>query len=133
MPLMPVASLGQGFGDRNPSLSVSNGDRGLVFWCFAGCELRSIRSALGHLDLNDAAEPVVAARFATSSRKMTADALAEKLMLAEKSQHGLVERIRFLGRDRMRTTDDTCPLLVRQANRKLIDNLVKKRRTQLAV
>ena len=72
----PVASHGQGFGDRNPSLCVSNGDRGLVFWCFAGCEMRSIRSALGHLDLTRLAQPATSSRAARPLRKTTADALA---------------------------------------------------------
>ena len=72
----PVTSHGQGRGDRNPSLSVSNGDRGLVFYCFAGCETPGIKSALGHLDVNQPALAVIPSRVAKPLRKTTADALA---------------------------------------------------------
>lgn len=72
----PVTSHGQGRGDRNPSLSVSNGDRGPVFYCFAGCETRSIKSALGHFDFVRWPQPATSSRAARPLRKTTADALA---------------------------------------------------------
>lgn len=34
-------------GDKSPSLSVSEGERGILLRCFAGCELREICDALG--------------------------------------------------------------------------------------
>ena len=72
----PVTSHGQGRGDRNPSLSVSNGDKGLVFYCFAGCEKRSIQAALGLLNLDQSRQSVPYSRSAKPPRKTTADALA---------------------------------------------------------
>jgi len=33
--------------DRRPSLSIANGDRGLMLHCFTGCSIGSIRAALG--------------------------------------------------------------------------------------
>jgi putative DNA primase/helicase len=42
----PVPSHGQGRGDRNPSLSVTNGARTLLFKCFAGCNVLDVLDAL---------------------------------------------------------------------------------------
>ena len=72
----PVASHGQGRGDRNPSMFVSDGDRGLGIHCFAGCDKRAIKAALGHLDLTQTNQPFTASRAAKPPRKTSADALA---------------------------------------------------------
>jgi putative DNA primase/helicase len=42
----PVPSHGKGRGDRNPSLSVADGDKELVVRCFAGCDARDVLAAL---------------------------------------------------------------------------------------
>jgi len=48
----PLPTHGKGRGDRNPSLSIADGDRGLMLNCFAGCDrldiLHHLR-ACGHL------------------------------------------------------------------------------------
>ena len=72
----PVASHGQGRGDRNPSMFVSDGDRGLGIHCFAGCDKRAIKAALDHLDLTQPNQPFPVSRPAKPPRKTSADALA---------------------------------------------------------
>ena len=50
----PVTSHGKGRGDLRPSLALSNGERGLIYNCFAGCDPRDIRAAIDRLDVNGA-------------------------------------------------------------------------------
>ena len=45
----PVRSHGKGRGDLRPSLGVSDGDRGLIVHCFAGCDPREVLAALRKL------------------------------------------------------------------------------------
>jgi len=48
----PLSTHGKGRGDRNPSLSIADGERGLVVNCFAGCDRLDILHHLrahGHL------------------------------------------------------------------------------------
>ena len=45
----PVRSHGKGRGDLRPSLGVSDGDRGLIVHCFAGCDPRDVLAALRKL------------------------------------------------------------------------------------
>jgi len=45
----PVRSHGKGRGDLRPSLGVSDGDRGLIVHCFAGCNPRDVLAALRKL------------------------------------------------------------------------------------
>jgi len=42
----PVPSHGQGRGDRNPSLSIAEGDDRLLVRCFGGCDPRDVLNAL---------------------------------------------------------------------------------------
>lgn len=49
----PVPSHGAGKGDRRPSLSVTEGDIGLLVHCFAGCSPGDVLEELGRLDLVD--------------------------------------------------------------------------------
>jgi putative DNA primase/helicase len=50
----PVPSHGNGRGDRNPSLSVSDGEDGrLLLKCFAGCQFDDIMNELAHRGLID--------------------------------------------------------------------------------
>ena len=42
----PVSSHGRGRGYRNPSLSICDGDRGLMVNCFAGCDPRDVLGVL---------------------------------------------------------------------------------------
>lgn len=72
----PVTGHGKGKGDRNPSLSVSDGDRGLVYHCFAGCEARAIFEVLEKLDVSREALPIFAAREPPKPKTTIADALA---------------------------------------------------------
>jgi putative DNA primase/helicase len=48
----PVPTHGKGRGDLRPSLAVSDGERGLVYHCFAGCSAADIRAAIERLDLS---------------------------------------------------------------------------------
>lgn len=43
----PVRSHGKGRGDLRPSLGVSDGDRGLMVHCFAGCDPREVSPPCG--------------------------------------------------------------------------------------
>jgi 5S rRNA maturation endonuclease (ribonuclease M5) len=43
-----VPSHGQGHGDRNPSLTIADGDKGLLVTCHAGCDPRDVLRALGY-------------------------------------------------------------------------------------
>lgn len=45
----PVKGHGKGRGDRRPSLGVSDGDKGLVVHCFAGCTSTAVLAALRSL------------------------------------------------------------------------------------
>jgi hypothetical protein len=42
----PCPNHGKGNGDRNPSLSIDDGDERLLVKCFAGCDVRDILDAL---------------------------------------------------------------------------------------
>jgi hypothetical protein len=42
----PVSNHGKGYGDRNPSLSIADGDDRLLVRCFAGCDARDILDEL---------------------------------------------------------------------------------------
>jgi putative DNA primase/helicase len=53
----PVASHGRGQGDRHPSLSVTDGQHGLMVHCFAGCSKDDVKAALARLDLSREAAP----------------------------------------------------------------------------
>ncbi len=48
----PVPTHGKGRGDLRPSLAVSDGERGLIYHCFAGCEAAEVRIAIDRLDLS---------------------------------------------------------------------------------
>jgi putative DNA primase/helicase len=50
----PVPSHGKGKGDRNPSLSIADGDKGLLVRCFAGCDARDVLAELRHCGLIEA-------------------------------------------------------------------------------
>lgn len=54
----PVPSHGQGRGDRNPSVLVSDGPKHLSVTCFAGCDWREVRDAIRGLDLSRDPLPV---------------------------------------------------------------------------
>src|SRR5262249_13640717 len=49
----PCPNHGNGRGDRNPSLSVSDGDGKLLLRCFAGCEFPDIIDALRHRGIHN--------------------------------------------------------------------------------
>ncbi len=71
----PVPTHGKGRGDQSPSLSISDGHKGIVFLCFAGCEPPAIKTALAHLDLSRPAAQLSSPRL-RPGRTTTADALA---------------------------------------------------------
>ena len=71
----PVPTHGKGRGDQTPSLSISDGHKGIVFFCFAGCEPPAIKTALARLDLSRPAAPLSSPRW-KPGRTTTADALA---------------------------------------------------------
>ncbi len=52
----PVKTHGKQRGDRRPSLSVNNGDKGVILHCFAGCDPRDVIAAINAVDLNARAE-----------------------------------------------------------------------------
>lgn len=64
----PVPGHGKGRGDVRPSLAVSDGDRGLIYHCFAGCAPADIRTALDKLDF--AAAPLPDRRGASRGRNI---------------------------------------------------------------
>jgi hypothetical protein len=43
----PVPSHGKGRGDRNPSCSISDGEKGFVVYCHGGCDSRDVLRCLG--------------------------------------------------------------------------------------
>jgi hypothetical protein len=57
----PVPTHGKGRGDRRPSLGVSDGRRGVVFYCFAGCSHDQVAAAIENLA--GARLPVACARW----------------------------------------------------------------------
>jgi hypothetical protein len=72
----PVASHGKGRGDLRPSLAVRDGDRALIYNCFAGCAPRDVRAAIDKLDMNAAPPFNTSPAPARAKRKTTtADAL----------------------------------------------------------
>jgi putative DNA primase/helicase len=72
----PVASHGKGRGDLRPSLAVCDGDRALIYNCFAGCDPRDVRAAIDKLDVNRTSRFEASPALARAKRKTTtADAL----------------------------------------------------------
>jgi hypothetical protein len=53
----PVVTHGKGKGDRRPSLSIADGDHGLLVRCHAGCDARNILDALRRRGLLDDRAP----------------------------------------------------------------------------
>ncbi len=72
----PVASHGKGQGDRHPSLSVTDGQHGLMVHCFAGCSKDDVKAALARLDLSREAAPRDVEPKRQRLKTTTADALA---------------------------------------------------------
>lgn len=74
----PVPAHGKGRGDLRPSLAISDGERGLVYHCFAGCLGADVRAAIERLDL--CVPPPAPAREKPEARRpcrtTTADARA---------------------------------------------------------
>jgi len=88
----PVPSHGQGRGDRNPSLSVSEGTDGLALvHCFAGCEYADILEALGFS--NRGPRPPFPPRPAPTSKRVVPMMLPDAEL---KRRHHLWERWRRL-------------------------------------
>lgn len=73
----PVPSHGKGRGDLRPSLVISDGERGLIYHCFAGCEASDVRVAIDKLDLTAALPALLASEPRRRPlRTSTADACA---------------------------------------------------------
>lgn len=73
----PVPTHGKGRGDLCPSLAVSDGERGLVYHCFAGCAATDVRAAIERLDLSAPPPELENPEPRRSSRRTTtADARA---------------------------------------------------------
>lgn len=53
----PVTTHGKGKGDRHPSLSIADGDHGLLVRCHAGCDARDVLDALRQRGLLDDRAP----------------------------------------------------------------------------
>jgi putative DNA primase/helicase len=53
----PVPSHGQGRGDRNHSLSLRDGDKGLLVRCHAGCDPRDVLAEIKRRGLSNGASP----------------------------------------------------------------------------
>ncbi len=71
-----MASHGKGRGDLRPSLAVRDGDRALIYNCFAGCDPRDVRAAIDRLDVNGAPRLIASPATVRAKRKTTtADAL----------------------------------------------------------
>ena len=67
----PVPAHGKGRGDLRPSLAVSDGERSLVYHCFAGCSAADIRAAIESLDLSRPAPAPVPTEPRRNSRRTT--------------------------------------------------------------
>ncbi len=81
----PVRSHGKGRGDIRPSLGVSDGDRGLIVHCFAGCNPRDVLAALRKLAPDASRQPAPvpsAARLASRRAVRTTSDLALRLWRA---------------------------------------------------
>jgi hypothetical protein len=72
----PVPTHGQGRGDRNPSLGVSDGSKGVVFHCFAGCTHNQVSAAL---EARGDLPPPSAAPIVSTPRTRTTSTFARKL------------------------------------------------------
>jgi hypothetical protein len=72
----PVPTHGQGRGDRNPSLGVSDGRKGVVFHCFAGCTHHQVAAAL---EARGDLPPPVSAPIVATPRTRTTSAFARRL------------------------------------------------------
>ena len=78
----PVPSHGKGRGDRSPSLSLSNGDDGLVVHCFSGCSARDVYDALrGRGLLDDGAKRAQRSPVASKPRHEPIEPSPEALAL----------------------------------------------------
>jgi hypothetical protein len=53
----PVTTHGKGKGDRHPSLSIADGDHGLLVRCHAGCDARDVLDALRRRGLLEDRQP----------------------------------------------------------------------------
>lgn len=69
----PVPHHGKGRGDLRPSLALSDGDRGLVYHCFAGCAPADVRAQIDKLDLSAPLPPAERAAPATSKNRTTSE------------------------------------------------------------
>ncbi|MGJ0620497.1 MAG: DUF7146 domain-containing protein [Methylocystis sp.] len=75
----PVKTHGQQRGDRRPSLSVNDGDKGVVVHCFAGCDPRDVISAINVLDPKARAEITDRPALNTKPAPKTTSAYARRL------------------------------------------------------
>ena len=67
----PVPTHGKGRGDLRPSLAMSDGERGLVYHCFAGCAAADVHIAIERLDLSAPRQPLDKPEPRRSSRRTT--------------------------------------------------------------
>ncbi len=69
----PVSTHGKGKGDRNPSLSVCDGDTALLVTCFAGCDPLDVLDELRRRELLDDDSPTFRLKQARPKPKRTPD------------------------------------------------------------
>jgi hypothetical protein len=72
----PVPSHGKGKGDRHPSLTIADGDRGLLVKCHAGCDSLDVLAELREVVGEERAEPARAPKPVRSEPSERFDTLA---------------------------------------------------------
>ncbi len=75
----PVKSHGKRRGDRRPSLSVNDGDKGVILHCFAGCDPRDVIAAINGLSSNTRGEITVRPPLNEKPAPKTTSAYARRL------------------------------------------------------
>ena len=102
----PVPSHGKGRGDRNPSLSISDGDQRVLVHCFGGCDPLDVLDELRHRGFlfdnvsrprlaNSAGVPPILPRRVRLIRTVMTDALSAPALLdptLPKAIHRFIER-----------------------------------------
>lgn len=81
----PVPGHGRGGGDRHPSLSVADGDDGLLVHCFAGCDSRDVIAELqrqGLIDCRPWVGPLTLTRRRTAPRRRPCPPTPSQVALA---------------------------------------------------
>jgi len=118
-----VPSHGKGRGDRNPSLSTGDGDKGLLVQCFAGCDARDVLAALRARGL--LSEPATPRREPPSGGSITRIEMAREIWSQSQPMEGTL------------AVFDMCRKICREAaaqcNKAALSNTIAKAKTVAAI